>query len=197
MNVHSGRRVHNSMDKKALILQTTLKLITENGFHCAPVSMIASESGIATGTIYRCFKNKEDIINELYTYIKTDFNNAILKGLYDGIGIRDEYYLKWINMVNYHLNNTLESKFLDQYATSPYIKEDVIKRNLEKYSHLRDLYNRAVISGVIKKISYEAITILMLGTVTQIYRIYNSKILIVNEKIISEVFEVFWDGIKQ
>ena len=197
MNVHSEGGNHNSMDKKALILQSTLKLITENGFHGAPVSMIASESGIATGTIYRCFKNKEDIINELYTYIKTDFNNAILKGLYDGISIRDEYYLKWINMVDYHLNNTLEAKFMDQYATSPFIKEDIVKSNLEKYSHLRDLYKRAVRSGVIKEISYEAITILMLGTVTQLYRIYNSKILIVNEKIINEVFEVFWDGIKQ
>ena len=185
------------MDKKTLILQSTLKLITENGFHGAPVSMIAKESRVAAGTIYRCFKNKEDIINELYTYVKTDFNNAILKGMYDGISARDEYYLKWRNMVDYHIHNTLEAKFMEQYATSPYIDQDVVKSNLEKYSHLKDLYKRAIKSSILREISYEAVTILMLGTVSQLCRIYNSKMLTMNEKIINEVFEGFWNGIKQ
>jgi len=36
----------------------------------------------------------------------------------------------------------------------------------------------------------------MLGTVTQLYRIYNSAMMSVNEKIIDEVFEVFWNGIR-
>jgi AcrR family transcriptional regulator len=185
------------MDKKTLILQSTLKLITENGFHGTPVSMIAKDSGIAAGTIYRYFKNKEDIINEVYTYVKTDFNNAILKGMYDGISIEDEYHLKWRNMVDYHINNMLEAKFMDQYAASPYINPDVVKSNLEKYYHLRDLYKRAVSSSIIRAISYEAVTIVMLGTVNQVYRIYNSKMLNVDEKIINEVFEIFWNGIKQ
>lgn len=184
------------MDKKTLILQSTLKLITENGFHGTPVSMIANDSGVAAGTIYRYFKNKEDIINELYTYVKTDFNSAILKGMYDGISIRDEYYLKWRNMVDYQINNPLQAIFMDQYAASPYIKQDVVKSNLEKYSHLRDLYKRAINSSIIREISYEAVIIVMLGTVNQLYRIYNSKMLNVDEKIVNEVFEAFWNGIK-
>ena len=184
------------MDKKTLIMRSTLKLITENGFHGAPISMIASDSGVAAGTIYRYFKNKEYIINELYTYIKTDFNNAILKGMYDDISSHDEYYLKWRNMVDYHINNQLEAKFMDQYATSPYISQDVVKSNLEKYSHLRDLYVRVVNTNIIRKISYEAVTILMLGTITQLYRTFNSKMFNVDEKIINEVFEGFWNGIK-
>lgn len=197
MNVHSERGHLNFMDKKILILKSTLKLITENGFHGTPVSAIAIDSEVAVGTIYRCFKNKEEIINELYTYVKTDFNNAIKKGMYDGISVRNEYYLKWRNMVDYHINNPLEARFIDQYSASPYIKKDVVKSNLEKYSHLRDLYNRAVDHNIIREISYEAVIIVMLGTVNQLYRIYNSKMLIVNEKIISEVFEAFWNGIKQ
>lgn len=184
------------LDKKTLILQSTLKLITENGFHGAPVSMIANDSGVAAGTIYRYFKNKEDIINELYTYVKTEFNKAILKGVFEGISIREEYHLKWKNMVDYHVNNPLEAKFMDQYAASPYINRDVVKSNLEKYSHLRDLYKRAVDENIIKDVSYETVTIVMLGTVTQLYRIYNSAMMSVNEKIIDEVFEVFWNGIR-
>lgn len=184
------------MDKKTSILQSTLKLITENGFHGTPVSSIAIDSGVAVGTIYRYFRNKEDIINELYTFVKTDFNNAILNGMYDGISVHDEYYLKWRNMVDYHIENPLKAKFIDQYSASTYIKQDVVKSNLEKYSHFRDLYIRAIDSSVIRAISYEAVIIAMLGTVNQLYRIYNSKMLNVDDKIINEVFEVFWNGIK-
>ena len=185
-----------AMDKKTLILKSTLKLINENGFHGTPVSMISNDSGVAAGTIYRYFKNKEDIINELYTYVKADFNNAILKGMYDGISVREEYYLKWRNMVDYQLNNSLEAKFMDQYAASPYINQDVVKSSLEKYSHLRDLYKRAANSNIIREISYEAVIIAMLGTVNQLYRIHNLNMFSVDEKIINQIFEIFWNGIK-
>lgn len=197
MNIHSKGGNSNLMDKRTLILQSTLKLITENGFHGTPVSMIAKDSGVAAGTIYRYFKNKEDIINELYTYVKTGFNNAILKEMYDDISIRDEYYLKWRNMVDYYINNPSEAKFMQQYTSSPYINGDVVKSNLEKYPHLKDLYIRAVNSNIIRDISYEAVVIVMLGTVNQLYRTYNSKTLYIDEKITNEVFQIFWNGIKQ
>jgi len=197
MNVHSKGGNFNLMDKKTLIMQSTLKLITENGFHATPVSMIANDSGVAAGTIYRYFKNKEDIINELYTYVKIDFNNAILKGMYQDISIREEYYLKWRNMVDYYMNNPLEAKFMQQYAASPYINGDVVKSSLEKYSHLRDLHKRAVKFSIIKDISYEAIAIVMLGTVNELYRINNLKMFKVDERITDEVFQIFWDGIKK
>ena len=185
------------MDKKTVILQSTLKLITENGFHGAPVSLIASDSGVAAGTIYRYFKNKEDIINELYTYVKKDFNDAILAGMYEGINEKEEYHLKWKNMVYYFMNNPLEAKFLDQYAASPFINEDIVKSNLERYSHLRDLYKRSLSSGIIREVSYEAVMVAMLGTVNQVYRTHDSNMLKVDEKVINEVFEVFWIGIKK
>jgi AcrR family transcriptional regulator len=63
MNVHSA--IQNKLDKKTLILETTLDLISENGFHGTPISMIAEKAGIGAGTIYRYFENKEDLINEL------------------------------------------------------------------------------------------------------------------------------------
>jgi AcrR family transcriptional regulator len=43
-----------------------LELIAEKGFHGAPMSMIAEKSGVAVGTIYRYFENKDVLINTLY-----------------------------------------------------------------------------------------------------------------------------------
>ena len=197
MNVHSEGGVFNSMDKKASILHSTLKLITENGFHATPVSLIASDSGVAAGTIYRYFKNKNDIINELYANVKKDFNDAILKGMEDGFSEKEEYSLKWKNMINYFIKNPLEAKFMDQFATSPFINKEIVKSSLARYYHLRDLYKRAATSGAIRDVSYEAVMVAMLGTVNQLYRTHNSGMYKVDEKVINEVFEIFWLGIKK
>lgn len=49
-----------------IILDAALKVIAENGFHGSQVSKIAKEAGVADGTIYLYFKNKEDILISLF-----------------------------------------------------------------------------------------------------------------------------------
>ena len=52
--------------KYDIILEAALKVIAENGFHGSQVSKIAKEAGVADGTIYLYFKNKEDILISLF-----------------------------------------------------------------------------------------------------------------------------------
>lgn len=54
------------MEKYEMILDAALKVIAENGFHGSQVSRIAKEAGVADGTIYLYFKNKEDILISLF-----------------------------------------------------------------------------------------------------------------------------------
>lgn len=48
------------------ILQAAEKVFAQNGFHKSQVSRIAREAGVADGTIYLYFKNKEDILISLF-----------------------------------------------------------------------------------------------------------------------------------
>ncbi|WP_216828873.1 TetR/AcrR family transcriptional regulator [Alkalihalobacterium elongatum] len=48
------------------IIEAAVKVIAENGYHHAQVSKIAKEAGVADGTIYLYFKNKEDILISLF-----------------------------------------------------------------------------------------------------------------------------------
>jgi len=54
------------LEKYEMILDAALKVIAENGFHGSQVSKIAKEAGVADGTIYLYFKNKEDILISLF-----------------------------------------------------------------------------------------------------------------------------------
>jgi len=49
-------------EKYVAILNAAVKVIGQAGYHNAPISKIAREAGVADGTVYLYFKNKEDIL---------------------------------------------------------------------------------------------------------------------------------------
>ncbi|WP_411953607.1 TetR/AcrR family transcriptional regulator [Alkalibacillus sp. S2W] len=55
-----------SKPKYKLILDAAVEVIAENGYHHSQVSKIAKKAGVADGTIYLYFKNKEDILVSLF-----------------------------------------------------------------------------------------------------------------------------------
>ncbi|MDB4865934.1 MAG: TetR/AcrR family transcriptional regulator [Cohnella sp.] len=68
-------------EKYELILDAAQKVMAENGYHGSQVSRIAKEAGVADGTIYLYFKNKEDILISLFRdrlgELVEMFNNSI------------------------------------------------------------------------------------------------------------------------
>jgi len=66
--------------KKQIILRESSKVFAEVGYRNAKITEITSRSGIATGTIYLYFKNKEEILNELfveYSQIQKAYNSKL------------------------------------------------------------------------------------------------------------------------
>jgi TetR/AcrR family fatty acid metabolism transcriptional regulator len=55
-------------DKYQRILEAASKVFAEQGYYSSTVSQIAKEAGVADGTIYLYFKNKEDILVQFYKY---------------------------------------------------------------------------------------------------------------------------------
>lgn len=182
--------------KKARILRATLRLITENGFHGTPVSMIARMADVGAGTIYRYFANKEALINELYDQLNQDLHEATLKDLPPDLSVRDEFYHKWRNILTYFLDNPTEAAFLEQYATSPFISPKVTAENHRRNAHLKELRSRGIETGVLKEVAYDTLVVYMWGTVLQLRRQKETRALVITEAFIDEIFSIFWEGIR-
>lgn len=61
-----GSPVKRNRPKYKQIIDAAVIAIAENGYHQAQVSKIAKQAGVADGTIYLYFKNKEDILISLF-----------------------------------------------------------------------------------------------------------------------------------
>ncbi|PSL44035.1 TetR family transcriptional regulator [Salsuginibacillus halophilus] len=59
------------------IIDAAVTVIAENGYHNAQVSKIAKEAGVADGTIYLYFKNKEDLLVSLFEVKMGQFVDTI------------------------------------------------------------------------------------------------------------------------
>ena len=65
--------VKRDKPKYKQIVDAAVIVIAENGYHQAQVSKIAKEAGVADGTIYLYFKNKEDILISVFQRKNGDF----------------------------------------------------------------------------------------------------------------------------
>lgn len=63
---NGGKMLKKNKPKYMQIIEAAVVVIAENGYHQAQVSKIARQAGVADGTIYLYFKNKEDILISLF-----------------------------------------------------------------------------------------------------------------------------------
>ena len=71
MTVHSadarnGKSADDRAGKRERILDAAEKVFAERGFFAAKVADVAREAGVADGTIYLYFKNKDDLLVSLF-----------------------------------------------------------------------------------------------------------------------------------
>src|SRR5690606_38959560 len=58
-----------AINKRDVILDATLSLLASRGFHGFSIRDVAKEAGVATGTVYLYFEDRENLIRELHSQI--------------------------------------------------------------------------------------------------------------------------------
>ncbi len=112
-----------AVDKRTAILEATLDLIAERGFHGTPMSQVAKCSSVSTGIIYHYFGNKDALIHDLYKEIKVRYSAALLDGNPQAMAWPHDFERFWLNAFDYYVSNPKETQFLEQYENSPFSKQ--------------------------------------------------------------------------
>ena len=78
-------------DKREEIMQAALELIAEQGFHGAPMAMIADRAGVGAGTIYRYFESKDALIAEIFNELEKKVVESLMQGYSRDRSLRDRF----------------------------------------------------------------------------------------------------------
>ncbi len=195
MNIHMIKK-EKITDKKRALLNATLTLVNDHGFHDAPMSKIAKLAGVAPATIYLYFENKQDLINNLYLEVKASFSDCAFKGYDNTMPVKKGFEIIWYNIADYKLNLVNEAAFLSQCDNTPMIDEEIRKEGLKHLQPLLDLWDQGKKEGIIKPLSIFVLYAYTIYPLTFLMAMQQRNLYTLNTKVLDETFQAAWDAIK-
>jgi AcrR family transcriptional regulator len=183
-------------DKRADILQATLKLVSEHGFHGTPMAKVAEGAGVGAGTIYRYFENKETLINELYVELKREISRAMLRGFSPEASPEEIFRRVLRNTFDYCVQNPQEMVFLEQYHNSPFLTPETEAATAETLAPLQSAFRSAIAAGEMKNLSFEMLSIFAYDMVVALAKRQLSGALALDEATLQTAFQACWDAVK-
>ena len=117
-----------ALTKKEKVLQTALKMMADGGFHDTPMSELAAKSGVAIGTIYHHFSDKEDLSKAIAQQCLETRNDIMNNAVANGVTQSEKFQALWIATFNHFCSSKVEFQFLEQCQNSPTLAK-IIKSN--------------------------------------------------------------------
>lgn len=190
----------SKLEKRDEIVRAALELIAENGFHGAPMAMIAEKAGVGAGTIYRYFENKDVLINQLYRELEERLCAAIMEGYSPEKPIRERFLHLGTAILRYCISNPLDFRYLEQYHNSPYgvaHRRDKIFGETDEQDVYRELFEEGVAQQVIKELPLVVLFALAFGPLIAVARDHILGFVDLDEALIGRIIAACWDGLKR
>lgn len=194
MNKNSNRPKYQRNRKK--IINTGIKLFVKYGIQGTSMSSLASKAGIATGSIYNYFENKEALINEIYREVCEAAVAALAK---DGIPqgtIQERFEVLMRREIEHKIKNHHHFLFMSLYAYSPIIMEDV-KKGYQPDNHpMVDVFNDGREQGTIQQLSDKDLYYFLFGGLSSWLRWKDFSKESIEEQDIANLITLTWNAIK-
>lgn len=184
------------MSKKNCILETTLSLIKDHGFHGTSMSMIACKAGAATGTIYHHYPSKDDLIKDLFRKVNTDIIEKLDLSFEENIPFKNRFASFWKSQYYFYITHPEALMFLEQFMNSPYFTDEEQAYIDTLYSNVRDFFNDGVERGFIKNVNKEILTPVVRGSITTTARLQLAGKHTFLEEDLDKIVDIVWSGIK-
>lgn len=187
-------------DKRVEIVRAALELIAEQGFHGAPMAMIAKRAGVGAGTIYRYFENKDVLITELYRELEEKIRGTLMIGYDAAKPIRERFLHLGTALLSYFIQNPLEFRYLEQFHNSPYgvdYRRDKILGKRGGIDVYRDMFMEGVAQQGIKDLPLAILYALAFGPLLSVARDHILGFVILDDPLLAQTIEACWDGVKR
>lgn len=181
-------------EKKKAILESTLELIKENGFHGTPMSLVAKEAGVAAGTIYHYFDSKERLICELYTYENRQRMEAVAQGDDASLSYPERFFAIWLRLFNYYRDNPNVLQFFEQFVNSPYHVKNPEESHDGFYGMLFGFFAKGIEEGYLRPANPEILGVLAHGSVITTAKIHRYGKINLGENDLRQIAQIMWDG---
>ncbi|WP_394242809.1 TetR/AcrR family transcriptional regulator [Vibrio astriarenae] len=183
-------------DKRQRILESAEKLIAEVGFQGLSMNRLAKDAGVAAGTIYRYFEDKDHLLDEVRIDVMRRVATEVQKDIDESTDVKQRYRQAWFNI--WHLAESNASSFSSriQYDSLPcsdfYRKR---KQELQLFSKVNQIFDDGKEQGVFKPLANEILAGLTFEACATISRKNAMGLYVLSPQDIEAAFNASWDAI--
>lgn len=200
MNVHSlvvrFMTSNTSVDKREQILLAAEALIAESGFQGLSMHRLATEAGVAAGTIYRYFSDKEHLLDEVRLHVTQRIANEVQAGVSDDMPLKQRYRTMWLNIWNLAGSNLDILKNRVQYESLP-SSQCCARKEVERemFDKVYRLFEEGKQTGLFKPLAHEVLSGLSFEASVALARKHALGFYQLDDDALEAAIEASWDAI--
>lgn len=190
-------KLQKSIDKRNALIQATIELVNNNGFHATPMSKIAKMANVSPATIYLYFENKQDLVNQTYIEVKSKYSDYAFAQYNDSKSVAEGFEHIWRRIADFKLNDYENAMFLAQCDNTPIIDEPSLQIGIKHLQPLLDLWERGKKEGLIKPVSDYLLYAYAINPLSFLMIAQKRGAFVLDKDQIEEAFQSAWNSIKQ
>ncbi len=132
-----------SEDKRDAILVSAAELVAALGTS-APTAKIARGAGVAEGTLFTYFPDKDALLAALFLDIEAELAKALLSDIPEGASPRERVHRVWDGFIDWGAANPARRKALRQLKVSDRIGADCRRRGEALFAEFRSVLEEAL-----------------------------------------------------
>ncbi len=188
--------ISKSQIKRNALVQATINLVNNNGFHATPMSKIAKMANVSPATIYLYFENKQDLINQVYVEVKAAFSEFAFKDYNESLPVEQGFEIVWKSIAEFKLKEVEKAMFLSQCDNTPMIDEQSRQQGLKHLQPLLYLWERGQKEGVIKPYSAYLLYAYSIYPMAFLITMQQKGIFQLNPAHLEDAHQAAWNSIK-
>ncbi len=142
-------------NKEQSIRQKALKMIVKEGFDGFSMHKLAKAAGISAATIYIYFKDREDLILQIFLNETTKMSAATLKNFDPKLPFSDGLKIQWMNRAKYCMKHPIEVEFLEKMRHSPLYQKSLTLMGDDFRNIMKEFVNNAIERNELVKVPLE------------------------------------------
>lgn len=182
--------------KRSALIEASVQVVANCGFHGASIGSIVATAGVAVGTVYVHFGSKDHLIQETYRELERRCLEAVMKEYPSRGTILQRFSHLAHGLIHYFKLFPEEFLFADQFLSSPY-RKSVSPNYLPdtEVGGILQFFREGAERQLFKEIPPAMLLAIACGPLIQVVRAHASGFLCLDEDRISRTVEASWEAV--
>jgi AcrR family transcriptional regulator len=176
MNIHLYCRAMRYRDenKEIAIRSKAREMVVKDGFDGLSMQKLAKSAGVSPATIYIYFKDRDDLILQLFLQEMNKMTEATLEGFHPSMRFDEGLRVQWLNRAKFCIQNPTSMHFLEQIKYSPYHEPFMKKTDTTFQKIMGEFVHNAIARKEIVKVPLEIYWSLAFAPLYQLVKMHMS-----------------------